>query len=187
MFQRILVAVAPSIAESLVPKAIDLAKTHGASLLFVHICSAFDDGYTGSFYPGVDALYPTLHNPMLQSYADAWTAAEARDLDWLKSLVDQAQQAGVVATLKQKIGDPGPLICAIAQAEAVDLVLVGRRGRSGLSEILLGSVSNYVMHHAPCSVLTVQGSQNSVSEESEKHWSIAVKPRSGAVSATHLG
>ncbi|MEO0350033.1 MAG: universal stress protein, partial [Cyanobacteria bacterium P01_A01_bin.15] len=38
-----------------------------------------------------------------------------------------------------------------------DLIMMGRRGRSGFSELLLGSVSNYVMHHAPCSVLTVQG------------------------------
>lgn len=34
---------------------------------------------------------------------------------------------------------------------------MGRRGHKGLSEILLGSVSNYVVHHAPCSVLVLQG------------------------------
>ena len=38
-----------------------------------------------------------------------------------------------------------------------DLIVIGRRGHQGLSEILLGSVSNYVVHHAPCSVLVVQG------------------------------
>ncbi len=38
-----------------------------------------------------------------------------------------------------------------------DLIVVGRRGRSGLSELILGSASNYVLHHAPCSVLTLQG------------------------------
>jgi len=37
------------------------------------------------------------------------------------------------------------------------LVVVGRRGHSGLSELFLGSVSNYVLHRAPCSVLTIQG------------------------------
>ncbi|NEO28803.1 MAG: universal stress protein, partial [Kamptonema sp. SIO4C4] len=35
-------------------------------------------------------------------------------------------------------------------------VIIGRRGRVGLSEILLGSVSNYVLHHAPCAVMVVQ-------------------------------
>jgi nucleotide-binding universal stress UspA family protein len=33
---------------------------------------------------------------------------------------------------------------------------MGRRGRTGLSELFLGSVSNYVTHHAPCSVLTLK-------------------------------
>ncbi|MBE9030401.1 universal stress protein [filamentous cyanobacterium LEGE 11480] len=157
MFERILVAVEPISAPVIVPQAIAMAKVHSASLLFVHIGSAFDENYAGSFYPGVDTLYPTLHNPVLQNYVEAWTASEARNLDWLKSLVSQAMQAGVSAIYSQRLGDPGSLLCQVAQDEAVDLILVGRRGRSGLSEILLGSVSNHVMHHAPCSVLTVQG------------------------------
>ncbi|MGC1393382.1 MAG: universal stress protein [Coleofasciculaceae cyanobacterium] len=36
------------------------------------------------------------------------------------------------------------------------MVVVGRRGRTGLAEAFLGSVSNYVVHHAPCSVLVIQ-------------------------------
>ncbi len=157
MFQRILVAVDPTIAPSLVPSAIALAKLHGASLLFVHVCSPLDEGYAGAFYPGVDTLYPTLHNPILQNYAEEWTKVEARNLDWLKSLTAEATHAGVAANFQQHLGDPGQWICQIARDEAVDLILVGRRGRSNLTELLLGSVSNYVMHHAPCSVLTFQG------------------------------
>lgn len=38
-----------------------------------------------------------------------------------------------------------------------DLIVVGSHGRKGLSEMLLGSVSNYVVHHAPCSVIIVHG------------------------------
>ncbi|MEY3330640.1 MAG: hypothetical protein RLZZ115_3525 [Cyanobacteriota bacterium] len=37
-----------------------------------------------------------------------------------------------------------------------DLVIVGRRNRSELAELFLGSVSNYVVHHVKCSVLVVQ-------------------------------
>ena len=37
-----------------------------------------------------------------------------------------------------------------------DLIIMGRRGLTGLSEMFLGSVSNYVVHHASCSVLLIQ-------------------------------
>jgi nucleotide-binding universal stress UspA family protein len=33
---------------------------------------------------------------------------------------------------------------------------MGRNQRSLLNEILLGSTSNYVVHHAPCSVIVLQ-------------------------------
>ncbi|MGF1673753.1 MAG: universal stress protein, partial [Rivularia sp. (in: cyanobacteria)] len=51
---------------------------------------------------------------------------------------------------------PGYMICNVARSREVDLIVVGRHGRTGLSEFFLGSVSNYVLHHAPCSVLTIQ-------------------------------
>ena len=35
--------------------------------------------------------------------------------------------------------------------------MLGPRSRRGLTEIIMGSVRNYVVHHVPCSVLIVQG------------------------------
>jgi nucleotide-binding universal stress UspA family protein len=159
MFKRILVAVDRSSAPALLPQTIALAQTHQASLMLLHIFSVFDEGYAGSFYPGIDTLYPSIHGPMLQSYAQEWERAETNDLDWLQSLCQDVQAAGVVAEYSQHLGDPGVMICQAASDWQADLILVGRRGRSGISELLLGSVSNYVLHHAPCSVLTLQGHQ----------------------------
>jgi nucleotide-binding universal stress UspA family protein len=56
-----------------------------------------------------------------------------------------------------QLGEAGSLICKAAQNWGTDLIVIGRRGHRWLSEILLGSVSNYVVHHALCSVLVVQG------------------------------
>ncbi|NJN32588.1 MAG: universal stress protein [Synechococcales cyanobacterium RM1_1_8] len=55
-------------------------------------------------------------------------------------------------------GRAGHLICHQAKTWEAELILLGRRGRSGLKELMLGSVSSYVMHRANCSVLVIQGS-----------------------------
>lgn len=52
---------------------------------------------------------------------------------------------------KLEAGDPGPVICRAAIG--FDLVVVGGHHRSQISELLLGSTSNYVAHNAPCPVL----------------------------------
>jgi nucleotide-binding universal stress UspA family protein len=59
------------------------------------------------------------------------------------------------------VGDPGKAICTLAQDWSADLIVIGRRGMHGLGELLLGSVSSYVMHRSPCAVLVVQGYEES--------------------------
>jgi nucleotide-binding universal stress UspA family protein len=50
-------------------------------------------------------------------------------------------------------GHPGRIICE--EAADFDMIVIGSRGRSPLSELLLGSVGSYVVHNAPCAVLVV--------------------------------
>lgn len=42
------------------------------------------------------------------------------------------------------------------RAAGAALVVVGRRGLSGLQEVVLGSVSSAVLHRAPCPVLVIR-------------------------------
>ncbi len=51
----------------------------------------------------------------------------------------------------------------MARAWSADLILVGSRGLKGLKEMFLGSVGNYVTHHAPCSALIVRTDTDAVS------------------------
>jgi nucleotide-binding universal stress UspA family protein len=74
----------------------------------------------------------------------------------LRSYSNKAIAAGVGTEFTQITGRPSSTICEFAQSCHADVIVIGRRGHSGLQEMLLGSVSNYVVHHALCSILLVQ-------------------------------
>ena len=61
-------------------------------------------------------------------------------------------ELGIEAT----IGKPSMEIVRYAKDNDTDLIVMGSRGRSGVEELLLGSVSAQVIHHAPCSVTIVR-------------------------------
>lgn len=48
-----------------------------------------------------------------------------------------------------------PAAVLLDQAQDASLVVVGNRGRGGVASLLLGSVSQQVVHHAPCPVVVV--------------------------------
>jgi len=55
-----------------------------------------------------------------------------------------------------KQGDPAQIIIEIANRQNYDLIIMGSRGMSAFKELLLGSVSLKVMHHASCPVMVVR-------------------------------
>ncbi len=52
------------------------------------------------------------------------------------------------------LGDPAKEIVAFAEAEAVDLIVLGTHGRTGLFRAFMGSVAESVVRHANCPVAT---------------------------------
>ncbi|WP_165440749.1 universal stress protein [Rubripirellula amarantea] len=66
--------------------------------------------------------------------------------------------ANVLIHHEYRQGNIGETIVQAAKELNVDLVVVGATGRSQLSRVLLGSVSDHVATHAPCSVLVVRPS-----------------------------
>jgi nucleotide-binding universal stress UspA family protein len=65
---------------------------------------------------------------------------------------------GRVAAIESSVcaGDPAGEILAAAGEPGVDLVVVGARGRGRVARLVLGSVSERVVQHAPCPVLVVK-------------------------------
>ena len=96
----------------------------------------------------------------LAAYVRQYREIESAGMNRLKHFADQAQAADISSEFTQEIGNPGPAICKLAKTWDANLIIVGSHGRKGLSEMLLGSVSNYVVHHAPCSVMVVHGGRS---------------------------
>ncbi len=54
-------------------------------------------------------------------------------------------------------GLPARQIAAYARRAGIDVIVMGRHGRSGVSHVLIGSVAEAVVRRSPCWVLTVPG------------------------------
>ncbi len=66
------------------------------------------------------------------------------------------EKTGVKPELLLREGDPADQIVHVAREQGFDLIVVGHRGLSPVKAFLLGSVSDRVVTHAPCSVLVVR-------------------------------
>ena len=50
-------------------------------------------------------------------------------------------------------GKPGHVICKIAEEEKAALIVCGTRGQGTIRRTIMGSVSDYIVHHSPVPVL----------------------------------
>lgn len=78
--------------------------------------------------------------------------AEAKLQELAKELLPLQEKV----TVRVVQGRPADAICQTAAKEDVDVILIPTHGHSGLKHMLLGSVSEKVVRHAPCHVLVVR-------------------------------
>lgn len=157
-FAKILVAVdylpgTPRVFE----QALQLAKACASQLTIFHCVQGQMPGMPEMLALASRGAYGGIYAKEMLELEEQLLREVTEELQaWLRSFCKRAEEAGIRAEFDYQIGEPGTKICALAKSWGADLIILGRRGRSGLSEIFLGSVSNYVVHHAPCSVLVVQ-------------------------------
>ncbi|MDV3347262.1 universal stress protein [Leptothoe sp. LEGE 181152] len=145
-------------------KAIASALSYNAELKLVHVLVDSEPGapkFSGYFG---GPLYPSVSATVVESYQVAWNQFVDHSQALLNQQIADAQNYGIEASGTLLYGNPGARLCEVAQTWEADLIIVGSRGLSGMSEFLIGSVSNYVLHHAPCSVLVVHAKQQPVED-----------------------
>lgn len=75
----------------------------------------------------------------------------------LDAVAADARERGIrVGRCLVERGDPSQTITAVAEREAASLIVMGTHGRTGLAHLLIGSVAEKVVRHAPIPVLSIR-------------------------------
>jgi nucleotide-binding universal stress UspA family protein len=121
-----------------------LGKPDQVTLLTVlHEMPGIDDGGFGGSVYTAEEQDEVWRAELAQAHAELSRTAEAL--------------SGVpVADRVAAGGDVAGTICDVAHELGVDAIIVGSHNRGGLGRLLLGSVSEHVVRHAPCPVLVVR-------------------------------
>ena len=110
-----------------------------------------------------DAVVDVVHAWTFPAMAGEVVVAMAYDPDQLAAaghrLVDEAIAStdanGLVPRIQRTVVGGAAASVILEAAGSSDLVVVGSRGRGGFAELLLGSVSQHVLHHPPCPVVVL--------------------------------
>jgi len=117
-------------------EALRLAKCSGGSLLILSIVDITDE---------FESEAPGLTDKMTEKL-----------LKMAQKALGKAVTAKVKAKAEVHVGDAYEMIVDIAKKKKADVIVMGSHGRTGLTRLLMGSVTSRVIGHAPCSVLVVK-------------------------------
>jgi nucleotide-binding universal stress UspA family protein len=157
MLQKILIATGDSSdSEKVLSAGITLAEKHNGQILFLSVLNPLiSHGFQTVPSPLMGGILPIIDDAAIKTYLEEWQKYEQQGMKRLQSFVQQASEHGVKAEILQSFGDSGPMICDAAKNWSADCIVMGRNQKSTLNEFFLGSTSNYVLHHASCSVMVI--------------------------------
>lgn len=119
-----------------VEKAVDFAKSYGGNLIALSVVDLPDELY---------AEAPTLVDNLV-----------AKAKGYVGDVSGLADKIGVTVRTEVREGESYRSVVSLAAEESVDLIVMGSHGRTGLKRLLMGSVTEKVIGHAPCPVLVVK-------------------------------
>lgn len=155
--QKILVALdSGNAADQVLDAAITLAKGQQAELVLLHCVNyaVLDEVSTLALVEV--GPYPKVMGAAYDAQNERMTLEKEHAEGLLADYCAQCDRLGITATSHSSIGDVGTSICQVSEDLDVDVIVMGRRGRSGFTEAMLGSASNHVLHRSHRPVFIVQ-------------------------------
>ena len=130
-------------ANAAIDAATSLAKTFGARIHVIH-----------AYHMIVPMAASPMAGPVVipeEFYAQLRENAETQ----VAELVERVRKSGVEVEGQAVLEPASMAIAAAAERVGADLIVMGTRGLTGLKHVVLGSVAERTLRHAPCPVLTV--------------------------------
>lgn len=98
-------------------------------------------------------VLPSTEPPGPGDAATAYAEILEKQADSIKGAAERLGALGYQAHEVAVVGEPATTILQEAITRGSDLILMGTRGRQGITRLVLGSVSHAVLHKMPCPVL----------------------------------
>ncbi|KAM7430276.1 hypothetical protein ABFA07_018981 [Porites harrisoni] len=108
-----------------------------------------------------------LHPPALPHAmaTEEWKKEVQKHEQYIKDLEEKYKAKCEAMEVSAKIiiqgGNPGEHVCKIAEKEHATLIVCGSRGMGTVRRTILGSTSDYIIHHAHCPCLVVPKDKHS--------------------------
>lgn len=149
MYDSILVPTDGSdLAERAVEHALDLATQYGST---VHALYVIDTRNAGRMSEAVSDLSSGSAQRQEAEQRRERAAREVTD-----GVADRGAELGVEVVSEVRQGSPEEAVIDYSEAQDVDLIVLGARGRTAVGKFLLGSVAGKVARHAAMPVLLVR-------------------------------
>ena len=114
--------------------------------------------------PWTAGIAPSMYRQVMDAYSADICDSEVEHQRVSDDAVARLRESGRVATSVVRTGDPPTRIVALADERDADLIVLGSRGRTGLTRLLLGSVARNVLAATNASVLIVREPRRDPSE-----------------------
>jgi nucleotide-binding universal stress UspA family protein len=97
-------------------------------------------------------------------YDELVRVAKERAFEWCERAAAILKESGIKATQVVRVGQPADEITCYAKESGHDLIVMGAQGVSQLTRLLIGSTTEAVVHHAPCSVLVARNASDATKQ-----------------------